>query len=80
MPDQGESEEVTKFKVFDYNISDIKWRNVIFLLFLHIFAIYGFVHALLVEIKFFTVVFVITLSLFSGLGISVGMFEIFYDL
>ena len=63
-----------KLKIFGYGISDIKWQNVTFLLFLYIFSIYGFVHALLAEIKFFTVIFAITLSLFSGLAITVGMF------
>lgn len=79
--DNGEicSDESSKLKIFGHTFNEIKWRNVFFLIFLHVFAIYGYVHALLVEIKFFTAIFAITLSLFSGLGLSVGKRDAYTD-
>jgi hypothetical protein len=77
--EQAQSREISstktkKFKILGYSLEEIKWINVIFLLSLYILAIYGFVHVLLTEIKFFTAVFVICLSLFAGLGLSVGKY------
>ncbi|CAG2115419.1 unnamed protein product, partial [Medioppia subpectinata] len=59
-------------KLFGYGLSEIKWSNVVFLLSVHILAVYGFFHGLTTDVTLGTVIFVSVLSIFSGLGMSVG--------
>ena len=60
-------------RLFGYLVTEIKWVNLLFLVVLHVMAVYGLVHAMLIDVKFFTAIFVSLLSIFSGLGMSVGM-------
>ena len=55
-----------------FELKQIKWINLIFLIWLHLFALYGYVHGLFSPVRIFTVIWVSLLSIFSGLGMSVG--------
>ena len=85
-PDGQEQKKVCEFKIdnhqehnkkrglslFDFELKQIKWVNLIFLTWLHIFAVYGYFHALFNPVRFFTGLWVSVLSISSGLGMSVG--------
>jgi len=57
---------------FGYKPSQIKWTNVFWLTFIHILAVYAFIHAFLEPVKLLTVLFTVALSVGSGFGVSVG--------
>ncbi len=57
-----------KFKIFGYEISQIKWTNVIWLIVIHSLAIYAYIHALLNPVKIWTLVFVSIIAALSGFG------------
>src|SRR5262249_45896544 len=61
-----------KFKIFGYELNQIKWTNVIWLIIIHGLAIYAYIHALVSPVKVWTLAFVSAIGLFSGFGMSVG--------
>ena len=67
-----DTEPPSKFTIFGYRFSQIKWSNVIFLIVMHVLAIYGYYHAIFHPVHLFTFIFVITMSSASGFGMSVG--------
>ncbi|CAG2114367.1 unnamed protein product, partial [Medioppia subpectinata] len=60
------------FTIFGYSWRQIKWRNVVFLTLMHILAVYGYYHCIVVPIKALTVTFIYIISCASGIGILVG--------
>ena len=67
-----DTEPPSKFTIFGYRFSQIKWSNVIFLTVMHVLAVYAYYHAIFHTVHLFTFIFVITLSSASGFGMSVG--------
>lgn len=65
-------EKPSKFTIFGYKPSQIKWSNVIWLTVIHCLAAYGYVHVCTNPIKFLTFVWAIIVSTGSGFGMSVG--------
>ena len=65
-----------RYSIFDIKLKQIKWINLIFLTWLHIFAVYGYIHGLFNPVRFFTVIWVSVISFSSGLGMSVGKHKI----
>ena len=61
-------EKGSKFKLFGYRLSQIKWFNVVFLTVMHILAIYGYYHCIISQIKALTVTFIYVISIASGIG------------
>jgi hypothetical protein len=68
--ESNESNETSnkKFKIFGYEISQIKWTNVLWLALIHTLAIYAYIHALLNPVKIWTLVFVSIIAALSGFG------------
>jgi hypothetical protein len=68
--ESNESNETSnkKFKIFGYEVSQIKWTNVIWLIVIHSLAIYAYIHALLNPVKIWTLVFVSIIAALSGFG------------
>ena len=60
------------FTIFGYHLSQIKWFNVIWLMFIHSLAVIGYVYLSLYPVKFWSVWWTILLALFGGFGVSVG--------
>ena len=60
----------SKFTLFGYRLSQIKWFNVVFLTAMHILAIYGFYHCIVSPIKALTVTFSYIISIASGIGLQ----------
>ncbi|KAI2807410.1 hypothetical protein BLOT_005345 [Blomia tropicalis] len=60
------------FTIFGYRLSQIKWTNVIWLLFIHTLAVIGYIYLTLYPVKFWSVWWAILLALFGGFGVSVG--------
>jgi hypothetical protein len=61
-------EPPSKFTIFGYRPSQIKWSNVIWLLVIHCLAVYGYIHVMFNPIKFLTLMFTVTISFASGFG------------
>lgn len=59
-------------RIFGYRPSEIKWTNVIWLLFIHTLAVIGYVYVSLYPVKFWSVWWTIFLGLLGGFGVSVG--------
>lgn len=62
----------TKWTIWSHPISNIKWLNVLWLLMLHSAFLSSFVYLFQTPILFYTVVWSILTSVFSGFGMSVG--------
>lgn len=65
-------EKKPRFTLFGYRVSQIKWTNLTWLIFIHALAIVAYVHCSLYPVKFWTVFWTVSLSIFGGMGVSVG--------
>ena len=66
-----------KFTIFGYRPEQIKWTNVIWLLFTHTLLIIGYVYVSLYPVKFFTVPWIAMLGVAGGFGVSIGAHRLF---
>ena len=62
----------SRFTIFGYAPSQIKWLNVLWLAFIHLLALVGYAYLALYPVKFWSVWWTIFLGLISGFGVSVG--------
>jgi len=69
-----DKEPPSKFTIFGYRPSQLKWSNIIWLTVIHILAVYGYIHAMFNPIKFLTFCFTFIISAASGFGMSVGKY------
>ena len=75
---EKESNNKSKFTLFGYPFTQIKWFNVVFLTVMHILAIYGYYHCVITPIKALTVGFHLynILCLWSGLVFNLIYYRI----
>ncbi|XP_075590113.1 delta(9)-fatty-acid desaturase fat-6-like isoform X1 [Dermatophagoides farinae] len=63
--------------IFGYRPEQIKWTNVLWLLFTHSLLVIGYVYVSLYPVKFFTVPWIALLGVAGGFGVSIGAHRLF---
>lgn len=61
-----------RITIFGYRPSQIKWTNVIWLLFTHTLAVFAYVYVSLYPVKLFTIPWIVFLGVAGGFGVSIG--------
>lgn len=61
-----------RFTLFGYRPSQIKWTNLIWLLFTHILTVYAYIYVSLYPVKALTVPWIVILGVAGGFGVSIG--------
>ena len=58
--------------MFEFGFRDLVWTNIVWLTILHVLFVWAFIYTMLEPVKLFTIFWNIFLSVFSGIGMSVG--------